>query len=138
MALGVPVGTAAFTRAHANARMQEERRLLDLLPRLPDLQTAWLLLRMCAVPRANHLLRTLPPPEAEEYARLHDQAVWACFLTLLGEEPGSEADSDTRRLAASLPGRLGGLGLTNALRTSPAAYWAGWADALAMLSAPLS
>ena len=37
------------------------------------------------------------------------------------------------RAVAALPGSQGGLGLTAARRTSPAAYWAGWADALAVL-----
>ena len=38
-------------------------------------------------------------------------------------------DRDARRIA-SLPGYQGGLGLRAAVRTSPAAYWASWADAL--------
>ncbi len=36
---------------------------------------------------------------------------------------------------ASLPLRLGGLGLRSAVRLSPAAFWASWADALAMINA---
>ena len=35
---------------------------------------------------------------------------------------------------ATLQMRLGGLGLRSARRTSPAAYWASWADALHMIS----
>ena len=34
---------------------------------------------------------------------------------------------------STLPGRLGGLGLREAQRTSPAAYWASWADALEVI-----
>ena len=37
--------------------------------------------------------------------------------------------SDMLRLIASLPMRLGGLGLRSAVRTAPAAYWASVADA---------
>ena len=73
--LSTPVGHADFVQAWADARLQEERRLLDELPRLPDLQCAWLLLLFCASPRANHALRTLPPSESASYARAHDQAV---------------------------------------------------------------
>ena len=36
---------------------------------------------------------------------------------------------------ASLPLRLGGLGLRSAERTLPAAHWASWADSLAMINA---
>ncbi|CAE7922492.1 unnamed protein product [Symbiodinium sp. KB8] len=46
----------------AAKRMQEERKLLQQLPEPPDLQCSWLLLLfMCASPRANHALCTLPP-----------------------------------------------------------------------------
>ena len=73
--LGTPVGHADFVQAWADARLQEEHRLLDELPHLPDLQCAWLLLLFCASPRANHALRTLPPSESASYAWAHDQAV---------------------------------------------------------------
>ena len=38
---------------------------------------------------------------------------------------------------ASLPMRMGGLGLRSAVRTSPAAFWASWADALSMIQTRL-
>jgi len=38
---------------NTNARLLEEGRLLHELPMLPDLQCAWLLLAMCASPRAH-------------------------------------------------------------------------------------
>ena len=38
------------------------------------------------------------------------------------------------RDVATLPMRLGGLGLRSATRMAPAAFWASWADALPMLS----
>ena len=36
-------------------------RLLDRIPSLPDLQSAWLLLLMCAAPRSNYPLPSLAP-----------------------------------------------------------------------------
>ena len=36
---------------------------------------------------------------------------------------------------ASLPLRMGGLGLRSSIRHAPAAYWASWADALSMIHA---
>ena len=41
------------------------------------------------------------------------------------------------RCLATLPMRLGGLGLRSATRMAPAAYWASWADAFPMISARL-
>ena len=52
--LGAPIGHPAFIQAWADERLQEERRFLHELPELLDLQCAWLLLALCASPRANH------------------------------------------------------------------------------------
>ena len=68
--LGTPLGHPAFVQAWAEDRMRLERQLLDHLPHLPDLQCAWLLLLMCASPRTNHAIRTLPPSESVAYARI--------------------------------------------------------------------
>ena len=81
----------------------------------------------CAAPCTNHALRTIPPPDVAPYARMHDDAV----SVLLCEVPPQEADH--ARAVATLPAALGGLGLLSAARTAPAAYWAGWADALPVL-----
>ena len=97
------------------------------LPRLSDLQCAWLLLALCAGPA----LRTIPPPDVAPYACMHDDAFWNTLATLLGGVPPQEAAQ--ARAVAELPAALGGLGLLSATRTAPAAYWAGWADALPVL-----
>ncbi|CAK0885381.1 unnamed protein product, partial [Prorocentrum cordatum] len=127
------LGFAAAALAEARSRLQEERRLLDELAHLPDLQCAWLLLLLCASPRANHLLRTLPPEEIAEYARGHDGDMWATLRRLLGDPAMSQDEERRARALAAMPGRHGGLGLQSAARTSPAAYWGAWADALHML-----
>ena len=133
-ALGVPVGHQEFIRWCASNRLEEERRLLAQLPQLPDLQCAWLLLLFCAAPRAQHLLRTVPPAAIAEYARAHDDEVWRTLQDMLG---GQTADAEPAqrqaRDIAFLPASLGGLGLMHAERLSPAAYWAAWADALPVL-----
>ena len=133
--LGTPVGHADFVQAWADARLQEERRLLDELPRLPDLQCAWLLLLFCASPRANHALRTLPPSESASYARAHDQAGWETLQECLGGVPPAEAQQAWP--LASLPAVHGGPGLLSAERTAPAAYWAAWMDALPVIRSRL-
>ena len=48
-------------------------------------------------------------------------------------QPGNDEQAHMAKLLATLPMRLGGLGLRSAARTAPAAYWASWADALAMI-----
>ena len=132
LVLGVPIRHPTYVRAWAETRLREEQGFLAQLPRLPDLQCAWLLLALCAAPRANHALRTIPPPDVAPYARMHDDAVWNTLATLLGGVPPQEAAQ--ARAVAELPAALGGLGLLSATRAAPAAYWAGWADALPVLS----
>ena len=103
-------------------RITEEELLLSALPQLPDLQCAWLLLYFSAVPRANHLLRAVPPTLVRRYAHDHDKAVWTTLLALLNQKPSFELTPHKGR--AQLPCRLGGLGLRNSVCTEPAAYCA--------------
>ena len=129
--LGVPIGDQAFIRARAAERRTKEDSYLAQLVEIDDVQAAWLLLSYTAVPRASHLLRTLTPSESEEYAHAHDAAVWKCFVRIVGEESG-ESDVLAHQVA-SLPGRLGGLGLRSAERTRETAYLAAWLDSFPVL-----
>ena len=133
--LGTPIGHRDFVQSWAARRLEDEERLLRQLPKLPDLQCSWLLLQMCASPRANHALRTVPPSEILAYARAHDQAMWRTLKQCLGG--ATEAEAPHAGSLATLPAHLGGLGLHSAERTSPAAYWAGLADALPVIDARL-
>ena len=131
--LGVPIGTKEFVQACGAERLAEERTLLDILPELPDTQCSWVLLAMSAVPRANHLLRATPPTQVQEYARAHDDALWQALNKLLGTTGEAAEENPLHRKLATLPGRMGGLGLRSADRTSTGAYWAAWCDALKVL-----
>ena len=83
----------------------EYQVLLNQIPSLPDLQSAWSLLLHCASARANYFLRVVPPELGEEFARAHDSSLWACLCTMMGI---SEVDCEaTAREAASLPLALG-------------------------------
>ncbi len=130
------MGTPAYAAAHAAERLAEEKRLLAELPELPDLQCAWLLLYFSAAARANHLLRVVPPAEIAGYAEQHDEAMWVALCALLEVDPTTPATVAARTLS-TLPQRKGGLGLRDARRTSPAAYWAAVADVLPVLRARL-
>ena len=133
--LGTPIGHQDFVQAWAARRLEEEERLLSQLPKLPDLQCSWLLLLLCASPRANHALRTVPPLEIQAYARAHDQAIWHTLKQCLGG--AAEAEAPHAKTLATLPAHLGGLGIQSAERASAAAYWAGLADALPVIQARL-
>ena len=114
-------------------RINEERRLWETIPNLPVLQCGWQILLLSASPRANRTLRTVPPSISSEYGQ-HDEGIWDPARALLGEIPGTvEAIQDAQRVA-SLPLRMGGLGLRSAERCAHAAYWASWADALHMIA----
>ena len=96
--LGTPIGHPHFIASWAESRVRTEQELLSQLPRLPDLQCAWLLLAMCASPRANHALRTVPPLDIAGYAQAHNDAVWETLQACLGGVASGEADG-ARKLA---------------------------------------
>ena len=82
--LGTPVGSEAFVQRFLRHRLADQSQLWDKLRGVPDLQSAWLLLLYCAVPRANHLLRAIPPDLVAGYAHAHDDGIWETFLDLIG------------------------------------------------------
>ena len=131
--LGTPIGSVDHTTEKVERRLAEERLLWESIPAVPDLQCAWQILLQSANPRGNHTIRTLPPAWAEGYAHAHDEGIWSTARRILADLAGSEAERDRARLLASLPMRMGGLGLRSAVRCSLAAYWASWADALSMI-----
>ena len=112
--LGTPLGHPAFVEALAKQRLEDEERFLAKIEQIPDLQCAWLLLTYCAVPRANHMIRTLTPDAADDYARQHDAALWATFCKLTNAESWQE-DRLARQIA-SIPARCGGLCLRSSYR----------------------
>ena len=59
------------------ARSQEV--LLQRIPAVPHLKSAWLILQLCGAPRANYLLRILPPCQTLAFACEHDLAVLRCL-----------------------------------------------------------
>ena len=88
-ALGSPLGHDAFVARQLRHKRDDHDRLLASIPAVDDLQAAWLLLRFCAAPRANYLLRTLPPYLTTDFAAEHDAAVARCLAAVLeqGDTP---------------------------------------------------
>ena len=58
-----------FVEEVVNKRLEEEAKLWEAIPTVPDLQAAWRMLLQCAGLRCHHMLRTLPPSQSEEYAQ---------------------------------------------------------------------
>ena len=137
MVLGTPLGSAAYVQAALRSKRQEHDLLLDTIPGVPDLQSAWLLLLLCGATRSNYLLRVLTPDETLEFASEHDTAVIWCLADLLANDQPLQLDPlacDGRtcrwRWAGLVSGRqpLGGgrhtgrFGLTLFLRCRGAAH----------------
>ena len=124
--LGTPLGSDAFVQRQLVLKRAEHDCLLSRIPAIDDLQAAWLILRYCACPRANYLLRVLPPAATSHFAEQHDAAVGRCLATLLGFADAPLPPAAVR--ASHLPLQYGGLGLRQALADRHAAYWASWYD----------
>ena len=131
--LGSPIGSREFVAAVLAAKRDKHEELLARLPALEDLQSAWLLLLLCAAPRCNYLLRTVPPSLTDEFAAAHDAAISRCLAVLLagGDQPIDIPPFG--ELRAQLPLRMGALGLSSAREHRHAAYWASWADVIGAL-----
>ena len=86
--LGTRLGSEAFVRNQLVLKREAHDRLLHVIPVVEDLQATWLLLllllRYCAAPRANYLLRVLSPAATADYAAEHDEALAACIAGRLG------------------------------------------------------
>ena len=115
-------------------RLDEERQFWEAIDWVPDLQCAWQILVHCAGSRCHHFVRTVPPSESRAYAEGHDTGMIETMRLLLGGLTGNEAQKHMAQSIATLPMRLGGLGLRSASRMSLAEYWASWADSLQMIA----
>ena len=138
--LGTPFGSEELLAEYGMQIASEEAQLLEHIPKLASLQASWLLLYFCAVPRINHLLRNVPPSLVRSTAVRHDNAIQTVFKTLFGISDADAWDEGLHQVThqacmkqATLPHRLAGCGLRDSARTSPAAYWASWADSISVL-----
>ena len=130
--LGTPLGHPDYVHSYLQNVLNEHGVLLSRIPLVEDVQSAWALLLHCAGGRANYMLRVVRPEAVQRFAEGHTNGLWECLRNILGSSV--EVDP-TIRDTCTLPLSLGGMGLRNATRTSPPAYWASWADCLGMLRA---
>ena len=127
--LGTPLGHVDYVETQLRDRLEDHQVLLNRIPEVQDLQTAWALLLHCASARANCMLRVIRPELVQGYAAGHGRGLWACLCRLLG----TDIENARSRELASVPLSLGGLDLQSATRTREAAHWASWADCLFMV-----
>ena len=128
--LGTPLGHPQFLEAHLNRKSAEHDVLLERIPTVLDLQSAWALLLHCLSARANCLLRVVKPAATKVFAQRHNEGLWKCLCNLLQVGPVQSAEA---KPAASMPLKLGGMGLRDAVRVAVPAYWASWADCMPMI-----
>jgi len=128
----VLLGSHSFVRAGVEGLVVEQRRLTDAIAALPPaaLQMQLSLLRLCAGPRDNYLLRALPLEAAAQLAAAVDgdaSAVLKGLLTDASDDPAVVAALLER---AALPPAMGGMGIGGRARVVMAAVLASWTDAL--------
>ena len=142
--LGIPVGHHDFITAFIERKSAEHATLLERIPTVPDVQSAWLLLLHCAQARANFLLRGVQPSLCRPLllqdtiqgvhhcrpllAERHDNNLWHCLCEILNLPP-EQCDAGARD-TASLPLVFGAMGLRSVTRMRSTAFWA---DSLLMI-----
>ena len=120
-----PLGHREYVEAQLQ-RTADDQQLLDRIPLVRDLQSAWLLLLFCASTRANCFLRVVHPSASESFARHHDSSIWQCFSSLLGQLPHHPTWE-----VGGLPLCMG-VWVSKVLCAPPTrAHWASWADCFA-------
>ena len=77
------MGHPDFVSAHLERTIAEHAVLLERIPLVPDVQSAWLLLVHCVQARATYLLRSLQLSLSEKFARSHDASMWGCVCSIL-------------------------------------------------------
>ena len=84
--LGTPVGHSEYVRQKLRDIGESHNVLFERIQAIPDLQCAWLVLLFCAATRANFLLRRVHPNLVVDFARHHDNSVWACLSSILNTD----------------------------------------------------
>ena len=123
--LGAPIGSDDWCRLWH--KVQDIQVQLGRHAHPNAAQCAWLILRWSASTRFGHLLRSVPPMVIKPAAEAVDDAVSACFASLLDPHLPLPADVHQRCLEqAVLPVCEGGMGLQCCEMTRHHAYVAAW------------
>lgn len=126
--LGAPVGSPSFQNSFSHLIVDEITRDVDVLGRVPSLQTQHLLATKSIVHRINHLLRNIPGGELSIFAEVaakYDASVLATVRRITRQP---EIPSLARRIT-QLPLREGGLGYPLWSSTADTAFLAAYTNA---------
>ena len=82
MILGTPLGHEDV-RAQLEHIVDEHNVLLERIPSLPDVQSAWALLLHWHNARANYALPVIRPELTRHFAQAHDAGLWRCLCAIL-------------------------------------------------------
>ena len=117
--LGSPIGSREFVTDFLERRIQKVAEVHSILEEMDDAQIELALLRGClGFGKVVHLLRTCPPSDILQALHRFDLRLRARVAGIL-RTPFLEADVWKQ---ASLPIRLGGLGITRTLPLASPAY----------------
>ena len=94
------LGTPAFVQAQLEETTRRHETLLERIPAVQDVHSAWALQLHCAGSRANYLVRVVRPHLVRSFAERHNRGFWQCLARILGQS--SEWDITTQEVA-SLP-----------------------------------
>ena len=121
--LGIPLGHPQYVRRFLSPLSEKHKVLLRHILRLDDVQSVWLLLVIVRQP-GPIILSVVWNHKMLNFSRVHMTSRCGSASVPFSKSIGrGKADQETTRLW-----------LRSVLRTSKAAYWASWADCLAMIS----
>ena len=125
--LGTPLGHEDFVRDHLRRTTEDHMSLLEKIPSLPDVQSAWALLLHCAGARANYMLRAIRPELTVQFSADHNAGLWSCLCNILRIAPDQSDELATCCVSAIVHGGASEVLLAPVLLLS-GAFWASWAD----------
>ena len=81
--LGIPIGKTEYVQEFLEHKTRQQQVLFQRIPWVNNTQSAFLLLSMCGATR-DFWLRAVRPEDTKDFARRHDENVWACLREILG------------------------------------------------------
>ena len=81
---GSPFWPLRVLAAQLESTFHKQGTLIQRIPSVPDLQTAWFVLMHCASARANHLHRVINPQQVQQFAQMLRSEIVALFVRTLG------------------------------------------------------
>ena len=122
--LRTPPGHPNAVGAHLDQIITEHQVLLERIPSVHDLESAWLLLLLLCSSPCDVYPEDSATDAVARFADAHYKGLWRCMCRLLNIP---EDQDEATKLSATTRLALGGLGLRSAARTRQAAFWASWA-----------